>query len=241
MSSESANSTFDDPSFRKALRTQLGKESAPPSLRARVLVALDEAEGSTPASLPITTRRPLFRRPLVGLALAASILIVIGIGVTIMLQSGGTLNRPVATLPKPFLEAMAQQHDTCETSDRHQAANQDLAATTKQLRDELGFQPLVTAIEGWQIQGANVCPIDTVKAAHVLYTRGDQSISLFSFPGRAVYTPQDGARYAVTIDNHPIAGFVKGTTVYCIVGKSAKDDLTLTEVQAIVDSLEKRM
>ena len=51
MSSDRENDSFDDPSLRSALRKHLGKETAPASLRARVLVALDEADESASAQI----------------------------------------------------------------------------------------------------------------------------------------------------------------------------------------------
>lgn len=242
MSREPANTTFEDPSFRKALRKQLGRETAPPALRARIVVALDDAQAAQPVNAP--RRNVLLTRPMVGLALAASVLIVIGIGVTIAMRSGSK-SHPVAVLPRPFAEAMAARHDSCGEDGSHRPSiggNDDLASIGKRLRDELGFPPLVTSVgDDWKFQGAQVCRVDNVRTAHLLFTRGDQSLSIFSIPAKNVYSPPDGARYQLTINNHPIAGFVKGTTIYCVVGKSPKGDLTLTQVQNIVDSLEKRM
>ncbi|MBC8107466.1 MAG: anti-sigma factor [Anaerolineae bacterium] len=247
MSSEQANSTFDDPSFRSALRKQLVGETAPASLRSRIVAALDEVDTNEapPRATIDRPSRSLFRRPLVGLAMAASILIVIGIGTFIALRSNAPAPRPVAVLPKPFAEAMAHQHDVCSDSNDHQTPGPpktDLRLISKKLQEELGFQPLVTMLDdGWQFAGERICPIGDVRTAHLLFKRGEQSLSIFSIPGKAVYSPQDGAQYQVTVDQHPIAGFVRGTTMYCVVGKSAKGDLTLADMKKISDDLEKRM
>ncbi|CAN5352638.1 hypothetical protein BH09PLA1_BH09PLA1_26090 [soil metagenome] len=245
MSSDQANPAFDDPALCAALRKQLGRETAPPSLRARVLVALDEAETAPPERSSAPPPRLFLRRPMVRLAIAASVLVVLAAGALIASRSNEPPKRSVAVLPAAFAVAMAQQHDICRSSSDHLTPGEskdDLRLISKKFRDELGFPALVAMLDdGWQFQGARICPIGDVRTAHLLFTRGDQSLSVFSIPGKAVYSPQDGATYHMTVDQHPIAGFVRGTTMYCLVGKSASGDLTLAQVQAITDALEKRL
>ena len=251
MSSDQANTTFDDPSFRSALRKQLGSERAPASLRSRIVAALDEVDTAAPTSSATSPAvdRPssikLSRRPLVGLALAASILIVIGIGTFIALKSGAPAPRPIAIIPTPFAEAMAHQHDVCQNNAEHFLSGQpkdDLRLISKQLRDELGFPALVATIDdGWKFEGARICSVNEVRTAHLLFTRDGQSLSIFSIPAKAVYSPVDGAQYEMTVDQHPIAGFVRGTTMYCAVGKATKNDLTLAQLKKIIDDLEVRL
>lgn len=246
MSSEQANSTFDDPSFRSALRKQLGSEKAPASLRSRIVTALDQADANAASAATFSRPSPSpFRQQLRGLALAASVLIVIGIGAFIVMRVTAPESRPVAVLPKPFAEAMAQRHDTCQTVPDHQLPGRgkdDLRLISKELRAELGFPALVTTLgDGWTFDGARICKVGETSTAHLLFKRDGQSLSIFSIPGRAVYATQDGAQYQMTVGEHQIAGFVLGTTMYCVVGKSAKGDLTLTDMKKISDDLEKRM
>ena len=84
-------------------------------------------------------------------------------------------------------------------------------------------------------------PGEQYQHAHLIFRRGDQAVSVFSIPGRAVYWPKDGSRYRLEIEQHQIAGFVNGSNMYCMVGTSPKQDLSLAQMQAISDDLEQRM
>jgi len=176
------------------------------------------------------------------------LLIVIGLGAFIALRTAAPAPRPIARIPTAFAEAMALRHDDCQSSNAHHTpgdAKPDLRLISKQLRDELGFPALVATLDdGWKLEGARICTVANFRTAHLLFTRDGQSLSIFSIPASAVYagySPVQGAQYEMTVDQHPIAGFVHGQTIYCAVGKSAKNDLTMAQVKKIIDDLEIRL
>src|SRR5215213_11288087 len=89
---------FDDPKLKAALRRSFGAETAPAGLRQRVVAALDAATPATPtmrltepmqaAPRQAKSQRPmLLRSPMLGLALAAMVVIVVSMAAKYYLQS----------------------------------------------------------------------------------------------------------------------------------------------------------
>jgi hypothetical protein len=137
---------------------------------------------------------------------------------------------------------MVVQHNAFGT-EPHSGDVGDLNALQKQWHVELRYRPLVTTIDtgGWKLVDARISEFERIRSAHLLFTRGQQALSLFSIPGRATYWPEDGSRYEMTIDNHRIAGFVKGSSMYCIVSKAGEGEPTMKQLVEIVDHLERKM
>jgi len=100
---------------------------------------------------------------------------------------------------------------------------------------------LVAELGGdWQFQGATVSKISGVPAAHLLFKRGDETISIFSVSAGAFYmdnTRGDGTTYAQMDKGHPISGFVQGGAIHCLVGSSKSGNISLKEVTALRDKI----
>lgn len=223
--------TFDDPNLKAAIKRTLGGETAPAGLRERVLYALDESDSSS--------RRAFFtfRGQKMGVvaAAAAVILLVVGYAVFQGMHSGGG-GKLVAVLPKPFAEAMAAGHDSASV-EFATASTADPTALAQQLQSQVGVKPLLTVptASGWTLRGAKVATLNNVATAQAVFSKGDAKISIYSVPGKAVYSPQDGATYDQVTDRHPIAGFVRKSTMYCIVGDAGS---SLEELKKLTDALD---
>jgi hypothetical protein len=232
---------FNDPKLKDALRRAFGREVAPSGLRERVIAALDRSDatgtGHAGPQLRITEpfqpedlaaqrearRASLVRHPLIKLAIAASIVLVVGItAMQLMTGPSGQTGTKLAVLPKPFAEAMVQSHEAQiakMASSAVSIARSDLPAAAKKLSDQLGYPVLAPALPSeWTARDAGVTTVNQVQVAQVTYTRGARSVSLFSLPANKVYSPEEGATYELTHDRHAIAGFVRNKVMYCVVG-----------------------
>jgi hypothetical protein len=226
--------TFDDPNLQAALKRTLGRETAPPGLRERVLYALDESESSS--------RRAWFtfrgQQKFGAIAAAAAvILLVVGYAVYQGMHPGGGGKQIVMKLPKPFAEAMVAGHDSAVASADFPAPNTDPNALAQQLQTQVGVKPMVSlpADSGWTLKGAKVATLNNVATAQAVFSKGNAKISVYSVPARAVYSPVDGATYDQVTDRHPIAGFVRKTTMYCIVGDAGA---SIDELKQLTTRLE---
>jgi hypothetical protein len=218
---------FDDPALREALRRALGQETAPPALRQRIVAALAAERRYVPAK---------FRRVAYGLAAV----LVIGFG----LVYAFIFYHREQPAPQWFATAMVAAHDQWSgLPEQHlpQDLNSDNTVSLKQgLRQKLGF-PVMVALPpgGWKFVGAGTCSIGSYPAAHLMFVRGDQTISVYSVAARALYkgSESDGTTYAQTEQGHQIAGFQAQNSIHCIVGNSKSGDLSLGDIIRLRDQL----
>jgi len=213
---------FDDPALRKAIGRTLGGDTAPASLHSKVRSALDHEDR--------ITRR--WRKPLYALATAAVLLI--GFGVAFLLLRSN--DRPI---PQFFAAAMVSAHDNYANTPAN-IKDSDLQTIRQKLVAQVGHPVLVSMIgDGWIFQGADIAKINNIPAAHLLFRRGDESISIFSIDARALYDSNvpDGTGYAQIQQGHPISGFVSGGAVHCLVGSPNCDELSLKELTRIRERL----
>jgi len=224
---------FDDPKLKAALRRSFGAETAPAGLRQRVVAALDAATPATPtmrltepmqaAPRQAKSQRPmLLRSPMLGLALAAMVVIVVSMAAKYYLQSTAT-PPPMAMLPQSFADGMAKAHDesvAALTPDLPPLALAEMKTKAKQLGGPINnLQALAPDLgKEWSPRDVKETTIDGVKTVQVTYTRGNNALSLFSVWTKKVYSAQDGSTYEQEADKHAIAGFVRNGTTYCAVG-----------------------
>lgn len=216
---------FDDPALKSAIRGALGKESAPPGMHARVLAATGQVPGS--GSIYIRSRR---------FALAAMVVVGLGIGAFFLFQKS---EPPV---PDWFADAMITQHDTLKTVADHQpipgVQQNDFPAMRKALREILGHPALVTMLgDGWTYTGAGVCEINRVPAAHLMFAKDDQTLSIFSISANLLYSglSSDGSNYSQSRNGYELAGFVYHGGIHCLVLKSPTKKTGLRQVMAMRD------
>jgi hypothetical protein len=225
----------DDPALRAALRRALGTEHAPAALRVRIQALASNAGVATatdqptdqPLRLPAPRRGPLYK-----LAMAAVLLICFG-GAAFQIWR---INQPpkydaTYAIPNSVYKAMADAH-TARAAQQSPDTVTTLATATD-LAKQLGrpvFVPDLTR-DGWTFQGGAVRAAAGKQVPQLFYTKGDQSLSAFSFPADVAQT-QDGTDYETTFNNHPIAGFTKKGGLFCIVGDKS---LPLPDLRTLLD------
>jgi hypothetical protein len=208
---------FDDPDLRTMLKRSVGSETAPPALRQRVTAALG-------AEQRLGQRvRHGWQRPLYGIAAAAILLIGFGLTFTIL------FNKERAA-PQWFAAAMVKTHGEYPAQAPTGAVlptgvtGEDYPAISKALGDELGYAVLAKPLgDGWKLEGARLCVVGTSNAAQVVFSKGDQTVSLFSVSTKVLYysdATKDGMNYSQIEQGHAVSGFVRGDAVHCLVASS---------------------
>ncbi|HEY7090313.1 MAG TPA: hypothetical protein VH518_19610, partial [Tepidisphaeraceae bacterium] len=214
---EQYESQFEDPELKAALQRALGGESASSALRARVAAAI-EAEQQKALRI-----RPAWVRPLAGLAAAAVLLIGFVFAYSLLFSRDHTV-------PQWFAMAMVKTHDG-SAHPSADLAGDDFSAIGTKLRSQLGY-PILSAPLGndWKFQGAELTDVGSTKAAHLVFTRGDQTVSIFSgIPVGVLYSKEatEGMSYAQMENGHPVSGFVHAGAIHCLVGSSRDGSLDL--------------
>jgi hypothetical protein len=253
--------SFDDPALKGGIRRTWGAERAPDALRARVMALTGQNPDEQPAkhaSAPavIASIRPsVWRHPWTRYGMAAAAMVVVGFGLASSLD-----NRPVggvgrgtpvtmaSALPGPIAKGLVDSHDRCTTFPDHHAYPElspgNYEAIRRRLQDNLGFPVIAGPIEealgrgGWRFRGAAVCTVGDVRAAHLVFVRNGQAISVFSLPRSCCKSP--GAESQECEDanpDHPIALFVWSNGVHCVVGSSEDRSLSVDEVRAVLEHL----
>jgi hypothetical protein len=218
-----------DPALKSALRRALDVESAPPALRQRIM-ALRTAPGETPVHKPI----PMFRRnPLYGLAVAAVLVLGLGmLGYQIwQMNRGPVYDRSRFALSHELYKAMVDVH-AARANDAGTADGGAVAAAAK-LSTSIDRPVFVADLtrDGWTYRGAGVRTVGSNTAAQLYFTRGKQAISVFSLPASAAAGAREGEEYDKDFNGSPIAGFTKGSGLYCIVGD---ESVPLAEVKLLL-------
>lgn len=224
---------FDDPVLRDVVRRAFAGETAPVSLRQRVVETLDTEQRAE--------QNPRRQWNRLGLAAAAVLVIGVGLAYLVLLRNS---EKPV---PQWFAAAMVASHDQCAgRSDHHLLSGltpaNDVRAAGARLWRDLGYPVLAAELgDGWTFAGAGICQVSGHNAAHLLYTRGQDSISVFSIPAAVLYAGDatDGTEYSQVEQGHPVSGFIQGGAVHCLVGRSASGSLTLQEVKRLRDQVRR--
>jgi hypothetical protein len=220
---------FDDPDLKAILKRAVGAETAPPGLRHKVLAAI-ESERRLQQRV-----RSGWQRPLMGLAAAAVLLLGFGLTFTLLLGKE-------RAAPQWFAQAMVKTHDEYPGYALPQGVSgEDYPAISKALSDQLGYPVLAKPLgDGWTFQGARLCEVGPHKAAQLVYSKGDQTVSLFSVSTKALYYAEDtkdGLRYSQMEQGHAISGFVRGNAVHCLVASSKSGQADLKAVKKLRDGL----
>jgi anti-sigma factor RsiW len=232
--------TFEDPALKQALNRSVAVERAPDALRHRIAQALAEAPAAPSASeqaqpakapaepIPFVLR--LFRpRPLAGLV-AAVVLIACGI----FAYMKWVAPHP-GTLPEALAQAIADRNDACAAIPDHHVVdkpNEAFPLIGQAIEQEL-HRPILAADlrrDGWTFSGAAVCPVEGDRCAHLLYKRGDQSLSVLSLPASLIDHAPNGALYETRIANHSIVLQVHQGSLFCICGYSPAGALSVADM-----------
>jgi hypothetical protein len=77
--------------------------------------------------------------------------------------------------------------------------------------------------------------VNNKPAAHLIFAREGQSVSVFSLPASARVPAREGTVCTECVEGHMVAGFVRTDGVYCLVGYCAKKNLSLDEVGTLLE------
>ncbi|HVT89278.1 MAG TPA: hypothetical protein VHD56_10530 [Tepidisphaeraceae bacterium] len=221
---------FEDPALKAAIYSALSREVAPAQLRRRISELMDAQ----------MSPRPLWRHRNASLyAIAATLLIVgLGVGLTLTLQSRED------QIPSHLANAMVEVHDKCKAAGDHHllagVSDSDVVGMRKQLRELLGHPALVAMLgRDWKFKGAGICEVEGHPTAHLLFARGDETVSIFSVSEKLLFNdlPKDGSTFSQTVGNHELAGFVYGGAVHFLVGDMTSRKLTLGEMINLREAL----
>ena len=233
---------FDDPALKAAIRRAWAGEQCPPEVRQRIDAAYGRASAS---SLKIESGRPKLLGNLMffGWALAAVMLIVVGIVFHFHPDKTGQLTRPVAlALPASLADQLIARHDECcKDPDHHMPGlpRDNFVDIGRELRQRLGFPILSAGLPGaWNFNGASICPVGTTKSGHLVFKSGDgQFVSIFSLPRQFGPADLTNKSFSEVEQNHPMAGFATGDGFYCVVESSKGQPMSLEQVRTLRDEL----
>jgi hypothetical protein len=233
----------DDPAFRGAIRRAMSGERAPAALRQRVEAMLASQRPATPVTQ--TSRWRLQFRPINWQLTGAAAAVLLSVGFmsyqiretffpSFLSFSHGASRAPrVSQFPLAFAMAMVKTHDHCaKLSDHHLMPGDNFDALRVQLTSAEGVDVFAAKIgDDWKFKGAGVCDIDSARAAHLIFTRGDRTVSIFSLPAPSTCSG-GAAEFQQSVGNHAIRGFRNGNALYVIVASSPANAVGCEELNA---------
>jgi hypothetical protein len=235
---------FDDPALKAALRRSFADEAAPlpGGLRDRIARALDQVDDAREARRDrlAPSRWRLGRGPILGMALAACVLIVSGL----VLRPYIWPSKPTVaaiTLPSRVAQDMAGSHQqallAATTTPAGSLSAADLSAAVTRLSKELGYTAIAPDLgDGWVARRVSVASIAEQPTAHVVYTRGERSVSLYTVPaGRVYLSNAEGGTYEQLVGGMPLAGVVRAKTMRCVIGDAG---CKMEDLRQIVQTLK---
>ena len=255
-STETNFASFDDPRLQAAVRGAWGAERAPQSLRARVeaMAAAERARGFeanavAPAifgtigpntTAPAVARPPRFwQQPWLRYSFAAAAMVLVGFGLAHRLDdtpfgrddfartgTGGTEVTFASALPPPIRHGMLESHERCQKFDHNAYPDlpaDNFPAVRERLEKHLGFPVLAGDVD----------------AAHLVFARAGQAISLFSLPRNCCHAARsaDARECEDPNPDHPVALFVWSDGVHCVVGSSTDRSLSVDQVRSVLEHL----
>ena len=227
---------FDDPALQVALQRSLGRPSAPPALRERILTATRAQSGkSTAAPIEHKPIRMFRQSPLYKLAMAAVVLICVGVAAVMVYINTRPPTYDLAyDFPKKLYTDMLATHDARAKSPAGDTVTNLAAATdlSKQLNQPVFVADLTR--DGWAFAGGGVRNVGKYSAAQLFFTKGTAKISVFSLPRETVPKAPEGSHYDITWQGAPIAGFMGKGGLFCIVGNSEDKSLDVNEVKRLL-------
>jgi len=267
MTEHESESEFDDPGFKAAVQRTVGRETAPPSLRAKVesLMAAEaasslathdanDAPNGTPtapakSSLPrgsrwLTRDRSFWRTA------AAAAIVVLAVGFMAYeirevvfppspYAGGGGGAGGAMAVPTAIVADMTRTHDTCsKLPDHHKIPGNDPVALKDKLTAGAGVSASSISLGAdWTFKGAGVCKVGEKDAAHLLFVRADEYVSIFSLAAgeECGYGSEE---YREVYEKHVVTGFRRGNALYCVVGSSDKRDLSKNAFDPILQKMQ---
>lgn len=235
---------FDDPPLKDAVKRACGGERCPEGLRQSVLGLTGAGAGSDPVEIE------WWRRPMAWRVAAALVVALVGVAIWSSMvppEDRGGVPTPVA--PPVALAPFVERHDACvkdHLTAGHKAADvpqDDFQKMGSALCAKLKVPVLAADLrkDGWAFQGASLCDLKGERAAHLLFTRGKQELSVFTTAAAKGQSTCGGGEVnfcSERIRNHEVAAFVKSGGVHCMVGHCADGKLGGDEVRDLLKKHE---
>lgn len=227
---------FDDPVLKSAVRKAYADERASVELRRRVAEMAHSASPVGTSHLSIGRRNPWY-----GLAAAAILILAIGVAISQYLGVFSFESASPNALPVAVVDGMTATHDACAKLPDHHLLpidnDDDMVAIAQALNKELARPVLAAALgDGWSFRGAGICQVGRYSAGHLLFSRGDQLVSLFSMPSVS-YQVKGSGNYELVASGHPLAGFAAPRGLFCLVGSDPTGALTTDELARLRDKV----
>lgn len=223
---------FDDPGLKDALQKLHGSHKASDQLRAMVVQRLAAVALPSPAQVEHkSSDRPSMKlhssfRPLRWLAAAAVVALCVG-GVWQYQhhRAAQALNDAYAANDE-LLDSMVDAHKTTAQSPAEMLLTSSLTdpgALANEASGKLGRTvPIVNlASLGWSMDHASLCQVNKLNSVRFHFHRGTQAITVISMPSTAWANGKDGSSYNLIADGAPIAGYISGKSLNCVVGDSS--------------------
>lgn len=239
--------TFEDPALKNAVRRVWGGQTAPQELHRRVREAaaaqaapLQERKVAAPRQVEPPEVAEARRRVYRGFAIAAGIVLAMGISITIMKRQTPPPGTPIQ-LAGELPASLVARHDECSKAPDHHAAGlprDDFSAIAAALHGKTGHAVLSESVgQDWQFLGASPCPVNNVLSGHLLFAKGDARLSLLSLPASVLSRVAPQSPYNGEDKEHALAGFVQNDVFVCLVESGPKASSDVTQVQALRDKL----
>jgi hypothetical protein len=216
---------FDAPELKTAVKRLYRSERAPLGLRQSVERIL-----APQAARPIPMR--IDRAAMWQWAAAA----------VIMVGLGGLIARVSYERSHPIggqtLAAMVKVHDyCCKDGRKHrqkEIPHENFVLVGQSMASRLKEPVLAAEMKGWNFVGAAMCPINGKPAAHLVYQRGGQWLSIFSIPAASCDKFREGGMGSEIIGDHMVACFTKTGGVYSMVATCPQKQIDLQEIQQLL-------
>jgi hypothetical protein len=246
---------FDDPALKEALRrafAQSSDETAPPALRRRVEAILSAGAGADAvnragddASRLHRPQRSWWRQQMKPRTAIAAAVALIAVGfMVVQIRSQFGLDQPtvpyVATsFPESLTTEMVQAHlSAAKAPEALKAIGKTPADVKASLSKAAGVTVAGSELgSGWQYRGARLLVIDGQKAAQLLFTKGQDSVSVFSMGAPSECEAGSGS-YKQVVNGHPMAGIVSNGAVYCIVGSSPAGTMSPSDLEPLLSTVQ---
>jgi hypothetical protein len=247
---------FDEPALKAAVCRAWAGEAAPVELRRQIESLVSErpvGETEAASSLPdvIHVAAGFWRRALIGFAMGAAAILMIGLAVVVFQMSrseqpkttaeGGSAAGPA--LPAELGNQLVARHDSCTHAPDHHfftaAPRDNFKAIAQGMSTELHHPVLAAAIgSDWEFRGAGKCPVGSTPSAHLVYAQGDAFVSVFSLPASRFPTCPNHENCEADLNGHAIAGFREGESFYAVVGSGkGRTPIDLKQVTALRNRL----
>jgi hypothetical protein len=247
----------EDLPLKVALKRTLGRETAPPALRDRVMLAMAAAGAFEPVA-------PKLARPSTGNVLTRPItpkVAAITAGALIVIVSGlwwtiDRMNRPdpgpsiawqtvPQHLPGDLARALASAHQEALARSRQAPiSDANIDSLLPAAEKTVGVKPWTGDLrsEGWKLVDARTMQIAQSGAAQLTYEKEGAVLSVISMPAPLVCTPGSIAVYQDQIEGGPtIVGFTSGNALHCLVGAAGRDGrpISLNEMVELRDRVRR--